>query len=443
MGTMNKINKIKAHTQKFGRELLQVGMGQAFAALGGLLGVRLLTQVMTPASYGELALGMTFLVLSQQMVMGPISGSFARFFPVAHETHDLSAYFNSVKRSLLKASGIIALLCGAVLVLILLAGYQNWTGLLLLSFLFTLISSFNIVLDNIQNAARHRVVVAWHQGISQWLRFVVASGLILIFGSMSIYAMLGYLISAILVILSQYYFFKKKLLNSEEYLEGDSSLPGKNDWDILMTRYAQPFFLWGIFTWAQMSSDRWALQVFHSSSDVGLYTVLYQLGYYPISLLTGIFVQFVTPILFRRAGSGKHDDRLKSVHTTTNHLVTAAFGFTGLAVILAWILRDVIFSLLVSSGFREVSYLLPWMVLSGGLFATGQICSLTALNNNEPYKLLKPKITTGVLGTILNVVGAYLYGIVGVVFAGVTFSAIYLIWVYILFRPHKASSHRV
>src|SRR5438874_2297495 len=57
-----------------------------------------------------------------------------------------------------------------------------------------------------------------------------------------------------------------------------------------MRGYAWPFAAWGIFTWMQTASDRWALQG-RGTSEVGFYAALYQLGYYPMTLLSGFLVR--------------------------------------------------------------------------------------------------------------------------------------------------------
>jgi hypothetical protein len=83
---------------------------------------------------------------------------------------------------------------------------------------------------------------------------------------------------------------------------------------------------------------------------------------------------------------------------------------------------------------------LPWIALSGGLFAAGQISALTALNNNQPQKLLAPKIATSLLGVALSFLGAYFLGLEGVVGAGVLFSLVYFVWVYGLFLPQTGDA---
>jgi O-antigen/teichoic acid export membrane protein len=392
---------------------------------------------MLPSGYGELMLGMTFFTLIQQLIIGPIVNGFARYYSIAQERGQIKPYLSAVWSLLTKyivvTTGIFILLLLGLIA----TGKSVWVHLLLFSFLFTVVSGYNLALDNIQNAARQRVVVAWHQGLSQWLRFLLAAWLIMVFGSSSMYAMLGYFLSAVIIIFSQWYFFRKNTLYKHSDDLGQVRV-GSTNWERQMFRFALPFSMWGLFTWAQMSSDRWALQAFQSTASVGLYAVVYQLGYYPITILTSVFVQFISPVLYRRAGDAVDLERVRSTQKFTNQITIAALGFTALATFLAWLFREIIFSLLVAPGFHEVSFLLPWMALSGGLFAAGQISALTALNNNQPSTLLKPKILTGILGTVLSIIGAYLYGLEGVVGAGVIFSLTYFTWIYWLLRP-KAS----
>lgn len=42
--------------------------------LGTLVGIRILTELMSPAEYGQLALGLTAATLASQVLWGPLSG---------------------------------------------------------------------------------------------------------------------------------------------------------------------------------------------------------------------------------------------------------------------------------------------------------------------------------------------------------------------------------
>ena len=94
-------------------------------------------------------------------------------------------------------------------------------------------------------------------------------------------------------------------------------------------------------------------------------------------------------------------------------------------------LHSFIFSIFVSSEFHGTSHLLPWFVLAGGLFSTGQMLVLKILSEVRTRILLTIKIGTALLGVFLNILGAWIAGINGVVAALLIFSAIYalgMIW---------------
>jgi O-antigen/teichoic acid export membrane protein len=166
--------------------------------------------------------------------------------------------------------------------------------------------------------------------------------------------------------------------------------------------------------------------------------VLYQLGYYPITLLSGMTIQLIEPVLFGRAGDGTDAGRMAHARRLNNLFVVSTMFLTLLATTLAFLLHAWLFSWLVAPQYRGVSSFLPWMVLSGGLFATGQAATLVLMTSVNTRGLIAPKIATALLGTCLNVVGAYEWGLRGVVFASVVFSLIYLGW--ILSLPKRSPS---
>ncbi len=195
--------------KRLAKEFLWVGGGQIAAVAGGLVGIRLLTQALSPVSYGELALAMTVATLAQQVVLGPAAGAILRFFAPAHEARQLRAFLKGSRR--LVAEGTCVVLALAVLsaLALLLSGRTQWLTLLVGAFLYSLLSGYCSALDGIQNAARQRAVVAWHQGLGQWLRFSMALAFIAIWGAASSAAMVGYAIATAAVLGSQIFLFRR------------------------------------------------------------------------------------------------------------------------------------------------------------------------------------------------------------------------------------------
>jgi O-antigen/teichoic acid export membrane protein len=109
---------------------------------------------------------------------------------------------------------------------------------------------------------------------------------------------------------------------------------------------------------------------------------------------------------------------------------------TFLTCIFAYLFHEWIFHLLVADQYRTVSYLLPWLILAGGLFAAGQMLSLKLMSDLNTQALIVPKITTSLLGAALSFTGAYFSGLTGVVAAAVAFSVLQLLWLgWVSWRP--------
>jgi len=448
----------KARIYRLGWEGFWVVFGQAIAVVGALVGVRVLTELLPPEVYGELALAMTGATLLNQVVFGPISNGASRFYAVAQEAGDIPTYFLAVKRLVLVATGWVMAGAISVAAFLFLTGYVCWLGLLLAALGFALLSGYNGILDAVQNAARQRLVVAWHQGLAAWGRFLVAAGMIALLGASSTVAMIGFAMALLLVLCSQGWFLAHSTQKARcqtgswqstvtsalshprlsRYSRAFHALTRQScsvaelgrrctRWRGRIVSCSWPFAAWGWLTWLQLVSDRWALGLFATTEQVGQYAVLYQLGYYPMMLASGIVLQLTGPVLFQMAGAAQDPVRLQASNRFSRSLALwTAVTTIGLSGLLAVSHRQ-IFALLVNEQYRGTSGLLPWMVFAGGLFATGQVLSLKCHIAFDTRSLVVPKVVTSILGVGLNLIGAYLAGAAGVVTTSVLWAVIHLL----------------
>ena len=409
-------------------------IGQAIAVVGMLVGMRVLTQLLTPAMYGELALGMTVAALVGQTSFGPLGQGATRFFSQAVEKGDIHGYFKAVRQLALAAAGSVLLLIGISSTGLLIAGQSKWIPIVVIALIFAILSGYNSILNGIQNAARQRSIVALHQGIESWVRFLVAAGFLLLLGASSTVALAGYAIAIIPVLGSQYIFFRKSgygAVRMEDKVQ---------DWRSQIWKYSWPFVTWGIFSWAHQVSDRWALELFVSTNVVCLYMVLFQLGYSPIARVTGMAMQLIEPILYQRIGDASDRRRIDNVTSVSWRLTGLALSATIITFFITFLFNKQIFHFFVAKQYLSVSHLLPWVVLSGGIFAAGQAMAVNLMSQMKTRILVAPKIITAVIGIFFNFIGAYLMGLKGVVFAGVMFSVLYFMWMAFLFKRSIAST---
>jgi O-antigen/teichoic acid export membrane protein len=417
--------------KRVGWELAWITIGNASAMLGALVAVRVVTSFLDPAAYGQVALGMTLATFVNQVVTGPLANGAARFYAPAVEAKDLAAYWCAIRTMILHGSAWAALLIVPLLVALGLANQSKWMPLGGAALLFAVVCGCNSILSAMQGAARQRAIVAFHQGVDPWLRLLFGS-LAMLASATSTMATVGYAAAAGLVLVSQYRFFLPVLRRNSA--SDAQKVAGSVDWRCKVWAYSWPFGVWGGFSFAQLASDRWSLGLFVSTREVGLYTVLFQLGYYPISVVAGVAMQLLAPIFYARAGAGSDAERNASVTRLSGRLARLTIATTGLVFLVGCFAHTALFRLIAPPEFASVSYLLPWMVLGGGLFAVGQIFSLNLMSRMQTRRMLFAKIATSVLGVGLNIWGAYWCGIAGVVAASVVFSSVYLLWMMLLGR---------
>jgi O-antigen/teichoic acid export membrane protein len=405
-------------------EAFWIVLGQVAVVLGSLASVRVLTGLLDPSLYGQLALAITMAALANQTLMGGVANAIGRYYSIAEEDNDLKGYVADALRLLTAACGVVVAVGLVLCIILLFTRSTAWIAPILILIPLAILNGFNVCLNSLQNAARQRAVVSWHGGMEAWLKIAFAVVGITVLGPTLSAVLLGFTCSSALVLISQLAFLRRSLNVS---LLDDLLRPTpRSGWTKELFRFAWPFSSWGLFTWAQQSSDRWALAVFASVASVGQYNVAYQLGYTPILMATNMCTTLLGPVFFSKAGSGEDELRKVSARQSIWGTTCAAAALTLLAFVLAFAVREPLFRILVSEPFLASSAYFPWLVLGGGLFATGQMLTMQHLAELKPSALVGLKILTAILGCIAAFAGAFSMGTWGVVGAVMFFGVIYL-----------------
>jgi len=414
------------------REFGILGSGQALTVAGAIVATRVLTGLLAPAAYGELALALTIAVGCSLIGSGPVGNAVGRFYAVANEKRILRAFF----RAVLTLYGQYHLaVCGLALGVLLV--YRRGvapSGLVSLSFAAIVLSAIQGaagMLDAMQNAARHRLVVAWHQAAGQWLRLLGAALFILWFGAKASSALWGYVGASVLVLSSQFLFFKLRLARGAAVeaapQEAEIRSMARN-----MRDYTNPFVTFAAITWLQQSSDRWLLALFQGPGQVGLYQSLNQVGYSPLIQLYGLVGAVVAPVLYLRAGDGTDHNRVRSVRESIRQLSALMFLGTIAAAGFLWLFGTRIFAVVVAAQYRSVARYLPLTTLAGGLFATGQMLANDVMVQMNSKALIAPKIGAALVEVGLDYLGSRAYGLPGVVWSGLISAGVYALWMLVV-----------
>ncbi len=417
---------------RLGKEFSWIALGQVMTVVGSLVGIKILTELLSPVEYGQLALGMTAATLIHWVVLGPLSNGATRFFAPARESKELRIYFGAVRQTAINITKIILACSIPIAIGLSLTDLSQWALIGLAGVALSIITGYNNILNGIQNAARQRAVVALHQALATWGRFLIAAGLILWLGASSLIAMVGYALAMFLVLPSQYIFFRRITKSEQAGKPMDSKI--RDRWKGRIYEYSWPFATWGILGWSKTAADRWGLEFFSSTEDVGLYAVLFQLGNYPISIVIGMVTTLLAPIYFQRVGDAMDMVRVDAVFILGWRIMSIALTLLLAAVLASYFLHEFIFSLLVAKEYSQISYLLPGMVLSAVLYEGSRFLTIVLQAEKTVNTLILPNNISYLIGMALILAGAYWKGLEGVVVASVLHGIIRIFWIMTVFR---------
>lgn len=413
-------------------------LGYGGAALAALAGTALLARLLSPASYGVLALGLALAAVPQQMLFGPLATACLRFYPVAAERTQRGALLTVFWQLTLAALGLAAAMAAVAMALLPAVAPELPRLLIAAALLFAAPFGVAGLLDAFQTAARERAIASRHQALSQWLRYLVAALIVWAAGEDGTQALIGQGAGVTLALVWQSYDFHRLIRRpaQAEPTTGQAVPIWRGD----LLGYGWPVAAWGLGTGAHLMSDRWALVWFTDLDTVGRYAVLYQIGYLPVVLGFAVLQRFVAPLLFARAGGGESEERLAAAVGTSNRLVLGGLAVTALGAILAALVHRPLFQWLFGPAYEGVSSLLPWMVLWCGLFECGQLQSLGFMSRLSTRTLLPIKLGTSALGIALNLAGAWAAGLEGLIAGGTLTALVYFGWLVLKSRPPEVGA---
>lgn len=388
--------------------------------------VKLLTKNLSVEGYGELSLSMTIATFSAQLLLGPLGQGFQRYYSVALEKNSLNDYWKAINKLLLSTALIILSLTLLTPIAAIISSSINQI-LIIVALLFSIIDGLNSNYIGIQNAARKRISAVSFSIISIWARLGLAVFLLNFISRTPTTVLIAYCIVGAVVTFFQFNLLYKYSFSISSK-QDKSSINYRNE----ILKFSYPFATWGVFTWLQLSSERWSLELFWGSKEVAQYAVLYQLGYAPVTMIASFMLTLIAPIVFNKIGSGENQLNKQAGLKMLYYLIAIAFVLSIVAFLVAFFFHSFIFKLFLDPRYFNISYLLPFIVLSGGIFATGQIISLKFASNMQTSKMIAPKIITALVGIALNYTMCYFWGVKGIIIASLIFATLYAFWMFFL-----------
>jgi O-antigen/teichoic acid export membrane protein len=412
---------------RFRSEILWILLGQAGVMLGGMIGIKLLTQSVPPGEFGRFALASTVILLIGTNVFGPIGQGFMRFWSITGERGERAGFGQLSGKLILKLSFWILMAGAGVAGSLFLFKDWRWGLLIFLSIAAGILSGWAGVRLSILMAARERKYVALINTGAAFAKPLTGVLLVYLFVADAVLILLGYIISlcaAVMVCENHFNRLLKKDAAVCPAVETTDHSRLKKE----MFAFTWPFYVWGIFGWMHQSCDRWAIQSFHGTEVVGSFFVISQLAVYPLVAGSSFLSTFFIPIAYQKAGGLTSGPDFRSASKMISMMTGFYLAGAVSLIVIYWFSHEWVVMLISNEQFTVYSKYLPGLTGAWALYYLGQMFAGFGLLANRPDIYMIPIIASGLLVTMLSFVLSSRYGVPGVVWAIAAAGLVYALW---------------
>lgn len=332
-------------------DILKYLPSQITPAIIGLFSIPIVTRLFPPSDFGNYVLVLATVSILNAFV-GWISTSIIRFYP-AHERDSKLAEFYSTTVTYLFASVAILAIMFVVIVVIFKRNISPGLYNLMLIGVVTFIMS--ALFQAFQDLLRVRRALQWYTLFSIWNSIgYLGIGLLLIlgFGAGIEGLLLGSVVSLGVMLPLLWKFSSQK--NSLKIGAISTSLAKE------MATYGFPLVIGSLAAWVLSVSDRYVLEFFRGSHEVGIYSASYVISEKTMFLINALFSLAGGPIGVKMWESGDRSRITEFVKEQTRYyLIISIPAGVGLSV-----LAKPIIELLTAKEYYECYRIVPFVVFS-------------------------------------------------------------------------------
>jgi len=338
--------------KKFGRDMFVYMPAKIVPALITVLMTPLLTNLFKPEDYGNYVLVITSVELLSLIPGGILCSSAFRFLPVYEQKSLLPLFYNTLIKTCIFLTLVIAL-SFFILLHIIVFSAEFYNLIFIGIFLFISDSVFRVFMSLLnagQKAGHYSFFMVFNSVL-----FIITGILLVIFFKTGISGfILGAFLSDITCILFIYFTCRIKE-------KGDFSKSIAME----VIKYGFPLAISSLGSWIIKLSDRYIIGLYRSSFDVGLYSAAYVVASNSIMLFSTLIVQSSYPLIidiWEKKGAEATQEFIKK--TTFYYLLFTFPASTGLAI-----LSKVIIEIFTGSSYHDGYKIIP--AVTFGAFIIG------------------------------------------------------------------------
>ncbi len=399
--------------RKITRDLLTYLPARALPALAAFITVPIYTHLFSPAQYGNYALAAA---ITDFLILGLATGfgqAVVRFFSAYQLRSNLSSYFAVVYSSV----GLIILITTVSCSSFLLA-FRSHIPSELYPLLWAALVAFVVTAcyDTLADVLRGQEKSRWFTLItvlSTYIGIIFGLVLVLVFKSGIAALLWGQSFGLLLAIIPLVWLTSHKISISSSNLK-------RSDFKLLW-KFALPFTIGNIAYWALNLSDRFFVNLFRGSYEVGLYSVANKVSWRTVQLLVNLFFLTAPPIISRtweERGRQATEEALTSF--TRMYLLIITPAVVGLSVVAAPLVR-----LLADKAYFDGYPAIGLVAFASMALGLADLGSSGCLVNNRTNLIARNQVIAAFTNLVLNLILISRFGFMGAAWA--TFLSFFLL----------------
>lgn len=370
---------------------------QILPAIVGFLSIPIITRIFLPQDYGNYSL-VTATVAVLTTLIGWLPVSIIRFYPVYERDNKLVFFYWNILKLC-----FISIIAITFIFLIFLFFIKTHLSSKLCELMIIGIGVFIVtaIFNVLQYFLRSMRLVGWYSLFAIWRSIVgigLALGLIFLFGFGIKSLLWGAILSAIIILP---FLWRKAVRNrSFTYTGVDFSLTKE------MAKYSVPLVIGNLAAWILSLSDRYILECFRGSQEVGIYSASYNISEKSIMLIATLFMLASGPIsihIWEKEGNERSAEFISKI--TRYYLIACIPAVIGLSV-----LSKPLMKIMMGEQYFEGYKIIPFVTLGVLFLGLQQRFQAGFIYYKKTSFITFAIVISGLLNLFLNILLIPMYG---------------------------------
>jgi O-antigen/teichoic acid export membrane protein len=401
-----------------------IGASQIVLLAVNFLLLKLMTSQLSVGSFGYYSLCMTIVLFARQVIYDPMSIVVAK--NCASEIPDLRRVSDGfqIVRFVTDGLGVTLLFLGLIFWLLAYAvsdssidGVVAWS-----CFVYLCANGAQGIYFNVLNSIRDRKSAALFSMLDSILKLVLVFLVFWLFEREVVYTLMSISTGTFVVFLSVRYYIKRGFISSDFSVQ---SLKNIVKHSLIMSA---PLYLPAFLGALKSVADRWIIAAFIGVDDLAVFSVLLQVGFFPMLLFIGMVQTFVAPKVYSLCAK-KNGTGIGELKTFIHKILFGILIFASVASCVAISVADYIFQLFVGRDYRIFSNYLPVFIVSGALAAAAGVLHLAVIGVFETRvvgRLMIATVLISVAGTsLLIITWGFVGAVIGLLIASAASAFVY------------------